>query len=198
MLSFLSGRMAALLVDKQIINEDEKAIYEYGIDLLISAIVSFVIMIIIGLITGQLIESIIFYVCFVLLRTYTGGYHAKTRLKCKIFFASAQIIALLMAEILARVSVLYSMISVAICVILIFQYAPVENVNKKINDPVKMKRRALSIVIILCLMGVFSNIIFPKSFVTIVSTMLIVTELIVWDVRINGASKMRVNLEHGN
>lgn len=198
MLSFLSGKIIGVLEKKQIIDKDEKSIYEYGMELLISAILSFVIMVSIGLITGRLIESFIFYFSFILLRTYTGGYHAKTSLRCKIFFAFAQVVTLFLADIFVRANILYSIISVTICLILIAEYAPIENKNKKINDKTKMKKRAIVTVLILCAVGIFANYLFSKSFATIISTILIVTILIVWDLRIHRALETHINLEHGN
>lgn len=184
MISFFSERITVFFVNKGIVKKEERNIYKYGFELIISAIISFIIMILIGILTDRMIESIFFYTCFILVRTYTGGFHADTHLKCKIAFAGAQVITLLMAEILIRVSILYSIISMIICLILIARFAPIENKNKKIKDHQKMKKIAFALVITLYVVAFFANYIYPKSFVVIVSSMLTIVGLIVLEVKV--------------
>lgn len=182
MISFFSERITVFFVKKGIVKKEERNIYKYGFELIISAIISFIIMVLIGMLMDRIIESFLFYTCFILVRTYTGGFHAETHLKCKIAFAGAQVITLLMAEILIRVSILYSIISMIICLILIARFAPIENKNKKINDHQKMKKIAFALTITLYVVGFLANYIYPKSFVVIVSSMLTVVGLIVMEI----------------
>lgn len=194
-MSTLSEGITNFFIKKNIVKKEEENIYKYGFELLLSAILSFIIMIVIGLIAGKIIESLIFYVCFILVRTYTGGYHAKTHLKCKIAFAGAQVVALLMTEILFRVSILYSIIDVAICLILVARFAPIENKNKKIDNPLKMKRISFVLIGTLYVVGFLANKVYPKSFVAVVSSIFVVAGLIAVDIVIKDKADHQIETE---
>ena len=82
------GKLSKLLTIKLIsngkINKNDEELYIYGFFMLLSQAMFFVITCIFGLIIKILLESIIFYVGFQLIRKYAGGYHATTETLCEI------------------------------------------------------------------------------------------------------------------
>jgi accessory gene regulator B len=78
--SFISQK----LVSSSVIPMNIIDIYTYGLELIISFLVTSFIIVVIGIITSQITSSIMFLLVFILLRRFTGGYHAKTHLRCKL------------------------------------------------------------------------------------------------------------------
>lgn len=72
------------LIRASIIEEDDRELYRYGFFLLTTRLFFFFVTATTGLIAGVLLESILFYTVFMLLRTYAGGVHAKTETACTI------------------------------------------------------------------------------------------------------------------
>lgn len=87
MIRKLSALISSRFIKNNIISENAKEVYQYGIEITISSFIGFTITCIIGLLLHAFIQTMIFYITFVLLRSMTGGYHAKTYLKCNFIFS---------------------------------------------------------------------------------------------------------------
>ena len=81
---------------------------------------------------------------FVILRNYTGGYHASTKLRCR--------------DILNQVKIPEGFILIIISTmayVLLFIYAPIENVNKQLEESTFIKNRRISRIIgFICWAGI--------------------------------------------
>ena len=73
MLNKTAVRLAKKLLSLQIITEEVFDIYVYGLELLLSFFFSSSVIVIIGTILGRVIETLVFLLVFVLLRSFTGG-----------------------------------------------------------------------------------------------------------------------------
>ncbi len=93
MINKLSSLISSKFVEHNIISKSVKDVYRYGIEITISSIIGFVITCLIGLLFRMLMQTMLFYVIFILLRSMTGGYHAKTYLKCNFIFRQYRIIS---------------------------------------------------------------------------------------------------------
>ena len=86
MIHSLSRIITNFLISKNVINESEFEIYIYGFETFFSGVIDFIITLILGTIFGNIIAAVIFFVMFISVRMYAGGYHADSYLKCKIIF----------------------------------------------------------------------------------------------------------------
>ena len=86
MLNYLSRSITDFLLLKETIKTEEKEIYIYGVQLIISSIINFLICIITSLLFGELLNRLIFFVAFSSLRKFTGGFHYRSFLICNIVF----------------------------------------------------------------------------------------------------------------
>lgn len=81
-------------------------------------------------------DSLVFLICFILLRQCTGGYHSKTYLSCSLSFITVYLIF-----IYYRNYIMFSyeglIISGIISLVIIFILAPMEHKNKKMNKEKK-------------------------------------------------------------
>lgn len=86
MIHNLSEIITNFLASKKVINENESDIYIYGYETFFSGVIDLIITLILGILFRRLITAIVFFVMFVSVRMYTGGYHADSYLKCKMIF----------------------------------------------------------------------------------------------------------------
>ena len=84
MIHLLSMSIADYLFHRKIITIDKYPVYQYGLEMIISTILGVVLILLCGVLTGSFLHSIIFYLLFVTLRMFTGGYHADTHFMCKL------------------------------------------------------------------------------------------------------------------
>ena len=84
MIHLLSMSIADYLFHRKIITIDKYPVYQYGLEMIISTILGVVLVLLCGVLTGSILHAIIFYLLFVTLRMFTGGYHADTHFMCKL------------------------------------------------------------------------------------------------------------------
>lgn len=147
-ISFLSNRLADFLCKKKIIEEDQKPIYKYGIEIIISSLIGFLLIFTIGLFFGMLIKACIFYIVFVYTRTYTGGYHASSYLKCNVVLLIIYLWVLGFSELLiSSYSLIIHLMILIMYMSSIFGLAPITNINKPMNEEeIKTNRKKCIII----------------------------------------------------
>lgn len=144
MLHTLSSNIAVFLLSKNCFEKENLNIYVYGTELVISSFVGAILIFCLSVMTDSLLTGLLFYIVFNTLRSYTGGLHCQTYLKCNITFVCVFLICL-SAESLANRFALSIMIVVTF--VLIIGLAPVENPNKPIEEKDKLKFRLISLLI---------------------------------------------------
>ena len=126
--------------------QDKFEIYKYGFELLISSLIGISLILIIGLLSNTFSDSLIFLICFILLRQCTGGYHSKSYLSCNLSFITVYLIF-----IYYRNYIMFSykglIISVITSLVIIFLLAPMEHKNKKMNIEKKTYNKIVSRII---------------------------------------------------
>ena len=121
MLGRIADSIAVLFLKKNIINEDELPVYQYGMQVLIGNIAGMLTVLIVGILISRLVESIIFITIYATLRIYTGGYHARTPLVCNIVFLGTYLVTVMLEAL--------------------------KNVNKELDDKDKEIYRNKSLII---------------------------------------------------
>lgn len=135
MISFLCNRLADFLCVKGVVSEDEKEIYIYGYEMIITTILGAALVFAIALLTKRFAEAFCFFTVFVITRQFCGGYHSKTRIMCSVTFLTCYTSVLFFNSILESV---YSwFIHLIIWVpysAVILGYSPIVNENKPLTD----------------------------------------------------------------
>lgn len=147
-----SNKISTKLIDKKVIKEEDQEIYTYGFEIVISSLLILIGMIGLGILLHQLLKVIVFILFFCSLRIQAGGYHAKTHLKCFIYFLLSCFFAILISYLLKdynRNLLIIVLVLIESCII-IFTYAPVDTINKPLCDSEKInyKRKSMVTVII--------------------------------------------------
>lgn len=86
-ITFLGKSISHFLCEKKVIAEQEVEIYQYGFEILISTALGLLITMAVGIVLHMFFLSVLYYVIFVTVRQWTGGYHADSYLKCNLTFA---------------------------------------------------------------------------------------------------------------
>lgn len=85
-LARLSRKIGNDLIKSDIVKAEDAKIYIYGINQILTYVINVFSALIIGAILGVFLEITVFMAAYIPLRSFAGGYHAKTPLRCYIFF----------------------------------------------------------------------------------------------------------------
>lgn len=184
MISRISESILQYLLKNKVINdsEDEKEYYLYGIEITVSSLLNVILIICIGVIFGSVTESIVFLMFFILIRQFTGGFHADTYFKCNCSFCVSFISVLIMYHTtFEKMNPYFAILVSVFCVAVIFLVCPIENINKPIPKQKRKFHKCTATIlgigygIIGTILIAFSN----KYGVLIIYTLVLVTVLII-------------------
>ena len=82
----IGSKFIEFFVLNDIIKNEDKEIYKYALNIILSSLIHIATVMILGLCFNLLIESLVFYFAYIVIRKFAGGYHANTQLRC--FLAS--------------------------------------------------------------------------------------------------------------
>ena len=167
MISKLSAYLTEKMLSNGTISEEDKELYIYGLFMLISHLVFFIISCVFGLILGCVLESIIFYVTFQFIRRYAGGYHAATETRCDILST----LSILACIVVIRLSKTYDiqtalLIISALSAVCIFVFCPLDTPEKPLTDKeFKYFRKISWIILSLIIVAIIVSFIFKFNVV---------------------------------
>ena len=98
MFAKLSDTIARSFVARGTISEERFSICRYGIKQLFSVCLNLLTTLCIGMVFGLVWESVLFTAAYIPLRSFAGGFHAKTPVRC--YWYSAAMIAIVLALLL--------------------------------------------------------------------------------------------------
>ena len=81
-MSNIFTKITSYMVNNRIIPAEDSAIYEYGLQQGFILLLNIVTMLLLGLLNHMLLESILFIFAYSPLRTFAGGFHARTQMRC--------------------------------------------------------------------------------------------------------------------
>ena len=128
-----SGRVTDSLVQNQIIDIEDRDIYCYGVQQGLVAVLNFATTLLIGCLYGMFWESIIYMICYIPLRHYAGGFHAKNPARCYVF-SIFMLFSILSAMKWVGFSSQICIIITLSMLVLIYIMAPVANRNKPLDS----------------------------------------------------------------
>lgn len=160
MIDKLSCAIANNLTKHDIIDQEDFENYQFGIQLCLLIFLNVVTTTAIALTFKMLFETVVFMVVLIPLRTYAGGYHAKTQMRC--YFLSIVIIAayLLTIKFIPLDNFIW-LVFLLFSSTVTFILAPVEDKNKPLSQKEKAvyKKRTYTIQGILALIALTCRLI---------------------------------------
>lgn len=147
----ISARMTDFLLEREIVRKEDREIYLYGFEAMLSTIVNIVLTLTAGLVSGLFSETLIFMISFAVLRVYSGGYHAKTHTGCILTFAGIYAFSMAAAVLLPQqYAALVSIAAGAFSLVYILINAPIEHKNRPfVDDEYRNFRRICRMVAVL-------------------------------------------------
>lgn len=133
----MAEKVTELMVQNEIVTGEDREIYVYGLNQGIMLLVNILTSLLLGFVFNKSIEVIVFLAAYIPLRSYAGGYHAKTPFKCYLI----SIVMILVIIFLTSINFWNELIIIAVTLIsalVIAFLAPVEDANKPLD---KMERK---------------------------------------------------------
>lgn len=165
---FLAKRITMVFIRKFQIKEEDWDLYYLGIEVIVTTALTGMMIMLLGIGLRNFFGSIVFLLCFMSIRSYSGGYHAKTRLHC--FFVSVLCYLLsfaMMKGLLCLPEAVQNILiatGVATTIVHFAKLAPVENPNKRIREEMKERNRAMSFFMLICWYLICSMFVFAGKY----------------------------------
>lgn len=147
MITGLANIIADFFVSRQWVEADERDTYQYGCEVILASLVNVIIVVLCGLLFHELAYISAFYLVFLLLRRYCGGYHAKTHLKCNTIFTANIVFVLLILKNYNFVSSRFVFLAVFVSCLVVWILSPIINKNKPLTEEEANKYRKISFII---------------------------------------------------
>lgn len=137
------------------LDSDLIEVYKYGVEITISSLLNIILIIAASIVVSDVISGVVFLAVFISLRSFVGGYHAKTYFMCNalflltyltVFYINAAA-ALIDGELLAR----FLTVLILLGIIPIIAFAPVKNLNKPLSDKQAKLSRIIGIAVFILL-----------------------------------------------
>ena len=162
----LASFFAQKLIQVGSVKEEQRDVYEYGLEILLADIGYLIIFLLFATVTGTMLQSLFFLVGFILLRRFAGGYHANTYTKCHIMFLINQMIFTAIIKLVPEHFYFALIISlVSISLVVIWMLAPVDNNTRRfIKNEYNIFRRKSRIYSVVILIMTVTVLFFSKFY----------------------------------
>lgn len=177
-----SSKLIEFFVSNDLIKNEDKEIYKYAVNIILSSLIHIATVMIIGLCFNLFIESLVFYFSFIAIRKFAGGYHAKTPVRCYLFSFASNIIILCLVKWLSSINTLFIFIFIIfelLCVVLILLISPLDTENNPLTGQEKKMYRMLTSIITI-LIFIISSLCFFKGYRNIGSSMICGVVMSAW------------------
>ena len=146
MLHKISSSLADRLINAEIVTRESRDVYIYGIEVLLSSLLSTLLILIIGLALNRFVDTLSFLAVFIGLRSFSGGFHANTYLRCAVVTLSVYF-AVILLSFYVKVPQAALLCLAPIGVALLAVAAPVRNPNKHLTESEAIRHKIISIII---------------------------------------------------
>ena len=166
MIHNLSQKITSTFIHHRIIDAEDREVYIYSFELLLSAVINLAVVVLLIGLTGQVAGGVAFVLTFLVLRQSAGGYHASSHFFCILSFT---VIFLLFLAVITFLPPLYYLPvilgSLAVGIPVIVRTAPVAHVNKPLTEAerARLGQAAKLTVVILTALIMMGWYLLPES-----------------------------------
>lgn len=180
MFSAISESITKKLEEAHAIKSEDREIYLYGVKQGLTILLNLITICAIGIVSKMLWQSILFMAAYIPLRSFAGGYHAKTPLRCYIYSIIMIILVSVGMKYLLFVDMVYYVI-LAISALIIFVLSPAEDKNKPLDKiELKVYRKRTSLILLVeLIICILSNVIDLRTvFISIIYNLAVMSVII--------------------
>lgn len=181
LLARLAVKIVNNLVHSGVIKEEDAEIYIYGINQILTSVLNVSSALIIGLIFGVFPEIAVFMAAYIPLRSFAGGYHAKTPLSCYVFSVIMLIVVSIGLKYLHLADWVYYAVFVA-ATLVVLVLSPVEDRNKpldEIEQKVYKRRTILIAAVELTLAMLLKLLMFDDLFIATANSFVVLSLMLI-------------------
>lgn len=165
-----ANAITSFLLEENIITEENWEIYQFGTEKIIRNVIFILVISLISTIFNVWLETVGILIGFVPLRKIAGGYHSKTLLSCSLLTFSIYIFNLIIISVIKNdISIQAYVMLCLVAMILIFIFAPVDNMNFLFTISMESKRRKYGRIIVLTITLISSYFVFIQGKVNVLS-----------------------------
>lgn len=147
----ISKRFVTMLILRQAVKSDEREIYEYSFEVLLSTFISVLSILSIAVLLKKILLSALFMFGFIISRSFCGGYHAKHHSTCLLTTVVNYLMFLTVLSFIQPYIKPAVLIMTGISALLIFLYAPAEHAYNPLSEQERKRHRRRSIVLAILL-----------------------------------------------
>lgn len=150
MLHRLSESIAFFLLSRQCFEKEELDVYVYGVELVFSSAIGILLILVLSIVFSMLWEGLLFFVAFTLLRSFTGGYHCYSYLRCNMLYVGTFLICVLLYRWLVPITPAVWAVTVPSLLLsggIVIKFSPVEHENKPLGAAQKKSCRKKAIAV---------------------------------------------------
>ena len=149
---YCTGKIVEWLLDHDAIKSEDKELYEYALYSLWLLVTPLFLAIIIGLCLGGVKEGIVIVIPFMLLRKFSGGYHAKHLWMC---LTGSTLLLSLCVWISFYLKYDWKLAGITIIAgIGMGYFSPIDHENKRLNDKEKKLYKRVTIILVGMSLGI--------------------------------------------
>lgn len=151
MLKNLADEMSIKMVANKTIDIDDRECYAYGLELLFSKVIFYVVTLILSFLTGAFAATLVFIVAYMWLRKYSGGYHCNTSEMCLLLSIIIVMINILIYKLsidfINDATLIVWITAAVMAYIIILIFSPVASPNKPITSDERKKYKIITMLI---------------------------------------------------
>lgn len=123
-------------------SKDQADYIRYGLDVMLSTLLNLLCILMVSLLMGELLLGMVFIFVFVPIRSFTGGYHADTKIRCNLSLIGVLVVAIMETRMLVSCRMNTVVVTnLLIYLLLVAILAPVENHNKTLSEGKKCRNK---------------------------------------------------------
>lgn len=143
----VSHRIAAFLAYRGIIPEEPEKlkVYEYGLELILGDIINFLSIVLLSVCLQGVWTGLLYLLCFTSVRIFSGGYHAKTHMRCNLTMIVWYLLFSALNIFLIKADWRILSVGTLMTYVPLIRYAPAPNENRPLSQAMRRKccRRAV-------------------------------------------------------
>lgn len=151
-------------------DSNENELYVFGINQCLNMLLNIITALFIGILSGNVLQILLFMLAYIPLRSYAGGWHSRTPLRCYIFSIVMLIVVSIGFKYLSIAAwVYYAVLALAFVIVLVL--SPVEDKNKPLDEleyKVYKKRAVIIAAVELVISGLLKMASLDSLFVAVV------------------------------
>ena len=132
------------MLDCKVIDEQQRAVMEYGLDLLFSSVVSLLSFALLGVIFDVEMQTFILLMTFIPLQSFGGGYHCQTHFRCWMLMMVTYLLAVF---VLMKLPLVILWCGAVLGVYPFLKWAPIENPRAPFGEEFGKRMRSVVIIV---------------------------------------------------